>query len=41
MIEGGKSDAEVRQYLVDRYGEIILLKPRWSLANAGCGCCRR
>jgi cytochrome c-type biogenesis protein CcmH len=28
MIEAGSSDAEVRQYLVDRYGEIILLRPR-------------
>jgi cytochrome c-type biogenesis protein CcmH len=34
MIVAGKSDAEVRQYFVDRYGEIILLKPRWSYANA-------
>lgn len=34
MIGAGKSDAEVRQYLVDRYGEIILLRPRWNLANA-------
>ncbi len=34
MIQGGKSDAQVRKYLVDRYGEIILLKPRWSLANS-------
>jgi cytochrome c-type biogenesis protein CcmH len=34
MIQGGKSDTEVRKYLVDRYGEIILLKPRWSLANS-------
>jgi cytochrome c-type biogenesis protein CcmH len=34
MIVGGKSDAQIRQYLVERYGEIILLRPRWSLANA-------
>lgn len=34
MVQSGKSDAEVRQYLVDRYGEIILLRPRWSFANA-------
>jgi cytochrome c-type biogenesis protein CcmH len=34
MIVAGRSDAEVRQYLVDRYGEIILLEPRWSFANA-------
>jgi cytochrome c-type biogenesis protein CcmH len=34
MIQGGKSDQQVRKYLVDRYGEIILLKPRWTLANS-------
>ena len=34
MVGSGKSDAEVRQYLVDRYGEIILLRPRWSAGNA-------
>ena len=34
MVQAGKSDAEVRQYLVDRYGEIILLRPRWSAGNA-------
>lgn len=34
MVQAGKSDAEVRQYLVERYGEIILLRPRWSLGNA-------
>jgi cytochrome c-type biogenesis protein CcmH len=28
MIVDGQSDAEVKQYLVDRYGEMILLKPR-------------
>jgi cytochrome c-type biogenesis protein CcmH len=34
MVQTGKSDAEVRQYMVDRYGEIILLRPRWSARNA-------
>ncbi|HXC59658.1 MAG TPA: cytochrome c-type biogenesis protein [Steroidobacteraceae bacterium] len=34
MVQAGKSDADVRQYLVDRYGEIILLRPRWSAGNA-------
>ncbi len=28
MIEEGRSDEEIRQYMVDRYGELILLKPR-------------
>jgi cytochrome c-type biogenesis protein CcmH len=34
MIAAGKSDDEVRDYLVERYGEVILLKPRWTLASA-------
>jgi cytochrome c-type biogenesis protein CcmH len=34
MVQAGKSDSEVRQYLVDRYGQIILLRPRWSAGNA-------
>lgn len=34
MVEAGSSETEVRQYMVDRYGEIILLKPLWSAANA-------
>jgi cytochrome c-type biogenesis protein CcmH len=28
MIVAGQSDTEVKQFLVDRYGELILLKPR-------------
>jgi len=27
-LQSGASDSEIRQYLVDRYGEFILLKPR-------------
>jgi cytochrome c-type biogenesis protein CcmH len=34
MVASGSSDAAVRQYMVDRYGQIILLRPQWSLANA-------
>lgn len=30
----GDTDAEVKTYLVDRYGEFVLLKPIFSLANA-------
>ncbi|MEM7686151.1 MAG: cytochrome c-type biogenesis protein [Pseudomonadota bacterium] len=30
----GDSDAEVKTYLVDRYGEFVLLKPIFSMANA-------
>jgi len=28
LISEGRSDTEVKQYLVDRYGEMILLRPR-------------
>jgi cytochrome c-type biogenesis protein CcmH len=34
MIVAGRSDDEIRTYLVDRYGEIILLRPRFSAKNA-------
>jgi cytochrome c-type biogenesis protein CcmH len=34
MVQANKSDEDIRQYMVDRYGEIILLRPRWSLRNA-------
>jgi cytochrome c-type biogenesis protein CcmH len=34
MVEAGKSEADVRQYMVERYGELILLKPLWSVANS-------
>ena len=30
----GDTDAEVRTYLVDRYGEFVLLKPVFSMSNA-------
>jgi len=30
----GDSDDEVRDYLVERYGEFVLLKPKFSIANA-------
>ncbi|OXE36501.1 MAG: cytochrome c-type biogenesis protein CcmH [Phenylobacterium zucineum] len=33
-IKSGHSDAEVKAYLVSRYGEFVLLKPAFSLANA-------
>lgn len=37
MVAEGKTDTEVRQYMVDRYGEIILLRPRsiWLWAAPG------
>ena len=34
MVVAGKSDTEVRQYMVDRYGDIILLRPRWTAGYA-------
>jgi cytochrome c-type biogenesis protein CcmH len=34
MIAAGRSDGEILDFLVERYGEIILLKPRWSAKNA-------
>jgi cytochrome c-type biogenesis protein CcmH len=33
-LTAGDSDDEVRRYLVDRYGEFVLLKPEFSAANA-------
>jgi cytochrome c-type biogenesis protein CcmH len=34
MVLAGKSDDEVRDYMVARYGEFILFRPRFSLRNA-------
>ena len=33
-LTAGDTDAEVKTYLVDRYGEFVLLKPQFSIANA-------
>ena len=33
-LEAGDTNARVKDYLVARYGEYVLLKPRFSLANA-------
>ena len=30
----GETDAQVKRFLVDRYGEFVLLQPRFSAANA-------
>lgn len=30
----GQSDEQIRQFMVDRYGEIILLRPKWSARTA-------
>jgi cytochrome c-type biogenesis protein CcmH len=34
LIEAGKTDDEIRDYLVARYGEFILFRPRMSWRNA-------
>jgi cytochrome c-type biogenesis protein CcmH len=34
QVRAGRSDAQIRAYLVARYGEFVLLKPRLSLGNA-------
>ena len=34
QIAAGRSDAQVRTFLTDRYGEFVLLKPKFSPGNA-------
>ncbi len=34
QIQQGRTDAEVRKYLTDRYGDFVLLKPRFTVGNA-------
>jgi cytochrome c-type biogenesis protein CcmH len=34
QVAEGRSDDQIRTYLVERYGEFVLLSPRVSLANA-------
>ncbi|HMO42487.1 MAG TPA: cytochrome c-type biogenesis protein CcmH [Phenylobacterium sp.] len=34
QVAAGSSDDQVRRFLIERYGEYVLLKPRFSLANA-------
>lgn len=33
QVKAGKSDAEIKRYLTDRYGEFVLLTPAFSPAN--------
>jgi cytochrome c-type biogenesis protein CcmH len=33
-VQAGKSDAEIKRFLTDRYGEFVLLKPSFGLGNA-------
>ena len=34
QIVEGRSDAEIRRFLVDRYGEFVLFRPPFSIGNA-------
>jgi cytochrome c-type biogenesis protein CcmH len=34
QVAAGRSDSQIRSFLVDRYGEFILLKPSFSVGNA-------
>lgn len=34
QVKAGRSDGEIRAFLVQRYGEFVLLKPRFSAGNA-------
>jgi cytochrome c-type biogenesis protein CcmH len=34
QVMAGRSDAEIKRYLVDRYGEFVLMRPSFSLGNA-------
>jgi cytochrome c-type biogenesis protein CcmH len=34
QVKQGRSDKQIRTFLVDRYGEFVLLKPPFSLGNA-------
>jgi cytochrome c-type biogenesis protein CcmH len=38
MLLAGKSDDDVRNYMVSRYGEFILFRPRFSARNAWLWC---
>lgn len=34
QVSAGRSDAQIKGYLVERYGEFVLLRPSFSLGNA-------
>lgn len=34
LLESGKTDAEIRDYMRERYGDFILFRPQWSARNA-------
>ncbi len=33
MIAAGKTDAEIREFMIDRYGDFVLYRPRMTAAN--------
>ena len=33
MMKAGKTDADIRQFMLDRYGDFVLYRPRMSAAN--------
>ncbi|MBX3482463.1 cytochrome c-type biogenesis protein [Phenylobacterium sp.] len=33
QVKAGRSDAEIKRFLTDRYGEFVLLTPAWSVGN--------
>jgi cytochrome c-type biogenesis protein CcmH len=33
QVKAGRSDAEIKRFLTDRYGEFVLLKPQVSVGN--------
>ena len=34
QVQAGRSDDQIKHFLVDRYGEFVLLRPRFSVGNA-------
>jgi cytochrome c-type biogenesis protein CcmH len=34
QVRQGRSDGQIKRYLVDRYGEFVLMRPSFSLGNA-------
>ena len=37
QVNAGKSDAQIKHFLTDRYGEFVLMTPAFSLGNLRCG----
>src|SRR5688572_27080775 len=33
QMQAGRSDAEIKQYMVERYGDFVLYKPAFSMSN--------